>query len=78
MIDWLWLSKNNNDNAISLLKENMDKVNWIQLSCNSNIEAITILEKNIDFLSDFSKAGNYNLLDFAGRLAINEETSGGV
>ena len=30
------------------------------------------LEKNIDFLSDFSKAGNYNLLDFAGRLAINE------
>jgi DNA polymerase-3 subunit epsilon len=31
------------------------------------------LEKNIDYLSDFSKAGNYNLLDFAGRIAINED-----
>jgi DNA polymerase-3 subunit epsilon len=31
------------------------------------------LEKNIDYLSNFSKAGNYNLLDFAGRIAINED-----
>ena len=30
-------------------------------------------KKNIDYLSDFSKAGNYNLLDFAGRIAINED-----
>jgi DNA polymerase-3 subunit epsilon len=30
------------------------------------------LENNVDYLSAFSKAGNYNLLDFAGRLAINE------
>jgi DNA polymerase-3 subunit epsilon len=30
------------------------------------------LENNVDYLSSFSKAGNYNLLDFAGRLAINE------
>ena len=30
------------------------------------------LENNVDYLSTFSKAGNYNLLDFAGRLAINE------
>lgn len=30
------------------------------------------LVKDVDFLSDFSKGGNLNLLDFAGRLAINE------
>ena len=42
----------------------------------AQISKYDILEKNIDFLSDFSKAGNYNLLDFAGRLAINEEGEG--
>lgn len=30
------------------------------------------LEKDIDFLSDFSKGSNLNILDFAGRLATNE------
>lgn len=30
------------------------------------------LEKDVDFLSDFSKGGNLSNLDFAGRLAINE------
>ena len=34
------------------------------------------LENNVDYLSTFSKAGNYNLLDFAGRLAINEHGEG--
>ncbi len=34
------------------------------------------LENNVDYLSSFSKAGNYNLLDFAGRLAINEHGEG--
>ncbi len=38
----------------------------------AQISKYDTLEKNIDSLSDFSKAGNYNLLDFAGRLAINE------
>lgn len=38
----------------------------------AQIEKYESLEKNIDSLADFSKAGNYNLLDFAGRLAINE------
>ena len=38
----------------------------------AQIEKYDSLEKNINSLSDFSKAGNYNLLDFAGRLAINE------
>ncbi len=31
------------------------------------------LKNDISFLSDFSKGGNFNLLDFAGRLAINEK-----
>ena len=39
----------------------------------AQIEKYDSLEKNIDSLSDFSKAGNYNLLDFAGRLAINDD-----
>ena len=42
----------------------------------AQISKYDILEKNIDFLSDFSKAGNYNLLDFAGRLAINDDGEG--
>ncbi len=39
----------------------------------AQIEKYESLEKNINSLSDFSKAGNYNLLDFAGRLAINDD-----
>lgn len=39
----------------------------------AQIEKYDSLEKNINSLSDFSKAGNYNLLDFAGRLAINDD-----
>ena len=46
------------------------KATWEVLK--AQIEKYDTLEKNIDSLSDFSKAGNYNLLDFAGRLAINE------
>lgn len=32
----------------------------------------TDLKKDVNSLADFSKQGNFNLLDFAGRLAINE------
>lgn len=39
----------------------------------AQLEKYENLEKNIEYLSEFSKAGNYNLLDFAGRLAINED-----
>ena len=42
----------------------------------AQISKYDTLEKNIDFLADFSKAGNYNLLDFAGRLAINDDGEG--
>ncbi len=38
----------------------------------SQLDRYNTLENNVDYLSAFSKAGNYNLLDFAGRLAINE------
>jgi DNA polymerase III subunit epsilon len=31
------------------------------------------LEKNIDFLSDFSRSGNNEILDFAGRIARNDK-----
>lgn len=38
----------------------------------AQLDRYSSLENNVEFLSSFSKAGNYNLLDFAGRLAINE------
>jgi DNA polymerase-3 subunit epsilon len=38
----------------------------------AQLDRYDTLENNVDYLSTFSKAGNYNLLDFAGRLAINE------
>lgn len=34
------------------------------------------LSNDVSFLSEFSKQGNYNLLDFAGRLALNEKNEG--
>lgn len=39
----------------------------------AQIDRYDQLEDNVDFLSNFSKAGNNNLLDFAGRLAINDK-----
>jgi DNA polymerase-3 subunit epsilon len=39
----------------------------------AQIERYELLEDNVDFLANFSKAGNNNLLDFAGRLAINDK-----
>ena len=39
----------------------------------AQLERYPSLSDTIDFLSDFSKAGNFQLLDFAGRLAINEK-----
>lgn len=40
---------------------------------NAQLEKYPDLERNIDFLADFSKGGNLNILDFAGRLAINDK-----
>jgi DNA polymerase-3 subunit epsilon len=39
----------------------------------AQVERYENLENSIDFLANFSKAGNNNMLDFAGRLAINEK-----
>lgn len=39
----------------------------------SQLEKYDNLTGDVDLLSEFSKAGNYNLLDFAGRLAINDK-----
>lgn len=38
----------------------------------AQLERYADLSDTIPSLAEFSKAGNYNLLDFAGRLAINE------
>jgi DNA polymerase-3 subunit epsilon len=39
----------------------------------AQVERYEDLTNDISFLSEFSKAGNFNLLDFAGRLAIDED-----
>ena len=42
----------------------------------AQIERYDSLSSDINSLSEFSKAGNFNLLDFAGRLALNEQNEG--
>jgi DNA polymerase-3 subunit epsilon len=42
----------------------------------SQLEKYKDLTNDISYLSDFSKGGNFNLLDFAGRLAINDKGEG--
>lgn len=39
----------------------------------AQIERYKELENDINFLSEFSKAGNFNNIDFAGRLATNDK-----
>jgi DNA polymerase III subunit epsilon len=39
----------------------------------AQLERYENLEKNIDFLSDFSRSGNNEILDFAGRIARNDK-----
>jgi DNA polymerase-3 subunit epsilon len=65
---YLFYCDKKNENAHNALADT--QATWDVLK--AQIDKYETLEKNIDFLSDFSKAGNYNLLDFAGRLAINE------
>ncbi|MEY4604422.1 MAG: hypothetical protein RIT43_1714 [Bacteroidota bacterium] len=38
----------------------------------AQLDRYETLNKDVSFLAEFSKGSNYNLLDFAGRLAINE------
>lgn len=39
----------------------------------AQMEKYPDLNPNIEWLADFSKAGNFELLDFAGRIAINDK-----
>lgn len=39
----------------------------------AQLEKYGNIEGNVQFLADFSKAGNFDLLDFAGRIAVNEK-----
>lgn len=47
------------------------KATWDVLK--AQIERYPDIKNDVNYLSDFSKAGNYNLLDFAGRLAIDDK-----
>jgi DNA polymerase-3 subunit epsilon len=58
----------NLDNAHSALYDT--KATWEVLK--AQLERYESLTNDVAFLSDFSKGSNYNLLDFAGRLAVNE------
>jgi DNA polymerase-3 subunit epsilon len=42
----------------------------------AQLDRYSDLTNDIPYLSDFSRAGNFNMLDFAGRLAINEKGEG--
>lgn len=50
-INWSYLSSNENNSAIELLKQNPDKINWNELSANKNQEAIEMLKANQDSLA---------------------------
>ena len=39
----------------------------------AQLERYEALTNDVTFLADFSKGSNFNLLDFAGRLAVNEQ-----
>lgn len=47
------------------------KATWDVLK--AQIERYPDVKNDVNYLSEFSKAGNYNLLDFAGRLAIDDK-----
>lgn len=47
------------------------KATWDVLK--AQIERYPDIKNDVSYLSEFSKAGNYNLLDFAGRLAIDDK-----
>lgn len=39
----------------------------------AQLEKYDNLEGTVDFLADFTRSGNFDLLDFAGRIAVNEK-----
>lgn len=69
---YLFYCKKTIENAHNALYD--ARATWDVLK--AQLERYPELTNEIDYLADFSKAGNYNLLDFAGRLAINEKGEG--
>lgn len=59
----------NLDNAHSALHDTSATLEVLK----AQLERYEGLENDISFLSNFSKGSNFNLLDFAGRLAVNEQ-----
>jgi DNA polymerase-3 subunit epsilon len=59
----------NLDNAHSALYDTKATLEVLR----AQLERYDSLTNDVAFLADFSKGGNYNLLDFAGRLALNEQ-----
>src|SRR5688572_13535556 len=57
-IDWDYLCMNENDGAIQLLKNNINKINWEYLSENDG--AIEILKNNVDKINWNSLSLNKN------------------
>ncbi len=39
----------------------------------AQLEKYESIEGNVDFLADFTKLGNFDILDFAGRIAVNDK-----
>ncbi|MBI1837272.1 MAG: 3'-5' exonuclease [Flavobacteriia bacterium] len=65
---YLFYCNKNIENAHNALADT--EATWHVLK--AQLEKYDTLEGTIDFLSDFSKGSNLNLIDFAGRLAFNE------
>lgn len=63
---YFWELLSTNSNAISLLEQNLDKINWNYLMENTNIKAIELLQKNV--------MNNTNMKEmqiFPGKLCLN-------
>lgn len=69
---YLFYCNKNIENAHNALYD--ARATWDVLK--AQLDRYSDLKNDISYLSEFSKAGNYNLLDFAGRLAINEKGEG--
>jgi DNA polymerase-3 subunit epsilon len=66
---YLFYCNKNIENAHSALYD--AKATWDVLK--AQIERYPEVKNDVTYLAEFSKAGNYNLLDFAGRLAIDDK-----
>lgn len=61
------------DKELKNAHQAMADVNATWEVLQAQIEKYEDIEGNVEFLADFTRVGNFDLLDFAGRLAINEK-----